>query len=560
MAAKKYDIIVIGSGASGGWAAKELTERGLRVLMLEAGPPVNPAKQFTEHTWPYELPFRGRGDQRSLKLEQPIQSLCYACNEYSRQFFIKDHELPYTTPPGKPFIWIRGRQVGGKTICWARWSLRLSDYDFKAASRDGYGEDWPLTYQELSPYYDRVEEFIGVSGSKEGIAYCPDGKFLPPMNMTCGERLFKKAVEAKFPERKVIIGRVANLTQAHRGRAKCHYCGHCDRGCHPASYFSSLQVTLPAAMSTGNLTLRPNSVVSHITIDLEGQAKGVHFIDRITRQHHEVEGRVIVLCASALESTRIMLNSTSARWPHGIANSSGVLGHYLMDNFIGVRSSATLPMLLSSERAQDGRPNSSFMPRWQNLDKQDGRYLRGYNVRVGSGQSLYSHATGIAGFGSEFKKKVRTRIPTGLSVWAVGERLPRFENKVELHPELKDAWGIPALHITFTDSENERAMVEDMAASIEEMVRLLKVENFRLEKNISTPGLYIHEMGTCRMGNDPKKSVLNRFNQCHEVKNLFVTDGSSFPSQGQENPTLTIMALTVRACDYMIEELRRGNL
>ena len=267
-----------------------------------------------------------------------------------------------------------------------------------------------------------------------------------------------------------------------------------------------------------------------------------------------------MLCASALESTRIMLNSTSRLWPTGIGNSSGVLGHYLMDNFIGVRTGATLPVLRSSVREVEGRPNSAFMPRWQNLDKQNGRYLRGYNVRVSSRQQLYSQAFSTAGFGNEFKRRVRTEIPYGISVWAVGERLPRFENKVELDKAVRDAWGIPALHITFTDGENERAMADDMAASIEEMVQLLKVEDFRIEKKVTTPGLYIHEMGTCRMGSDPKKSVLNRFNQCHGVRNLFVTDGSSFPSQGQENPTLTIMALTVRACDYLVEELRRGNL
>jgi choline dehydrogenase-like flavoprotein len=327
-----HEVLVIGSGASGGWVAKELTERGLTVVMLEAGPPRIPTRDFTEHIWPYQLKFRGFGNQQRLLETQPVQRLCYACDEYSHQFFVNDLEHPYTFPADKPFMWIRGRQVGGKTFCWARESYRYSDNEFKAATRDGYGEDWPISYKELEPYYDLVENYIGVSGSREGLPQLPDGQFLPPMNLSCGTLQAKDVIERKFGWR-VMADRVANLTVPHRGRPACHYCDQCQRGCFTASYFNSPSVTLPAAARTGKFTLVSDAVVSDLLINRSGRAKGVHYIDRVTREHREVYAQVVVVAAGALESTRILLNSRSPAHAQGVGNANGVLGHYLMDHF-----------------------------------------------------------------------------------------------------------------------------------------------------------------------------------------------------------------------------------
>src|SRR5262245_53011239 len=321
-----FDAVIVGSGASGGWVAKQLTEHGMRVLILEAEPPRSQTRDFNEHLWPYQVNCRGLGNRQALLTRQPVQRLCYACDEFSHQFFVDDLENPYTFPADKPFMWVRGRQVGGKTFCWARESYRYSDYEFKAASRDGYGEDWPLSYKDLAPYYDLVESFIGVSGSREGLEQMPDGNFLPPMSLSCGGKLAREVIGRKFGW-VVMPDRVANLTRVHRGRPACHYCDECQRGCHTASYFNSPCVTLPAAARTGRLTLQSDAVVSHVLVDERGQARGVYYVDRVTHAHREARAKVVVLAACALESTRILLNSSSPRSPGGLGNSSGQLGH-----------------------------------------------------------------------------------------------------------------------------------------------------------------------------------------------------------------------------------------
>ncbi len=556
-----FDALIVGSGASGGWVAKELTERGMQVLMLEAGPPRIPTRDFTEHVWPYQLKFRGFGNQAALLKTQPVQRLCYACGETSHQFFVNDHELPYTFPADKPFMWIRGRQVGGKTFCWARESYRYSDYEFKAASRDGFGEDWPFSYKDLEPYYDKVESYIGVSGSREGLEQMPDGRFLPPMRLSCGSLLAKQVIEKQFGWR-VMPDRVANLTVPHNGRPACHYCDQCQRGCYTASYFNSPSVTLPAAWRTGRLTLLSDAVVSHLVMNQEGKASGVHFINRLTHQHREVRAKVIVLAASALESTRILLNSTSNRFPNGVGNSSSVLGHYLMDHFTLEGAGGIMPALKSSQRQPVGTPCGFLIAKYVNAGGHKNKnFLRGYRFDGDGSQELYGHAFSIAGFGAEWRRKVRQEIPYYFGMMAQGECLPRYENYVELDREKKDAWGIPALHVVARYGENESAMAKAMRQDVLAVLDALKLDDPTPPKQeLSMFGKNIHECGTARMGTDPKKSVLNAFNQIYDVKNVFVTDGAAFVTQGCYEPTSTIMAISARAAEYIAEEYRRGNL
>ena len=556
-----YDAVIVGSGASGGWVAKELTEQGMHVLMLEAGPPRLPTRDFTEHIWPYQVKFRGFGNRQALLARQPIQRLCYACDEFSHQFFVDDHENPYTFPLDKPFMWIRGRQVGGKTFCWARESYRYSDYEFKAASRDGYGEDWPFSYQDLEPYYDKVESFIGVSGSREGLEQMPDGKFLPPMNLSCGGHLAREVIGKKFGWA-VIPDRVANLTVVHQGRPACHYCDECQRGCCTASYFNSPSVTLPTAARTGRLTLVSDAVVSHVLTDEQGKATGVYYVDRSTHAHREVRAKIVVLAASALESTRILLNSRSSRFPEGLGNSSSQLGHYLMDHFTLEGAGGFLPQFKSSQRQPTGTPCGFLIPKYVNTASHANKnFLRGYRFDGDGSQELYAHAFGLAGFGSDWRRKVRTEIPYYFGIEAQGECLPRYDNYVALDPEKKDAWGIPALHIVASYGENERTTAKAMRTDLMEILDAMKIEDPQPPgERISMFGKNIHECGTARMGNDPKKSVVNSFGQLHDAKNVFVTDGAVFVTQGCYEPTLTIMAISARASDYIAGEYRRGNL
>lgn len=566
MQQRNYDAIVVGSGATGGWAAKVLTEKGMKVLVLEAGRNLDPARDFTEHTWPYELKYRGMMPGSVYAPRQPVQSRCYACNEYGKHLFVDDIDNPYTTPDDCPFWWIRGRHVGGRSVTWGRQSYRHSDLDFKAASRDGYGEDWPFNYEELRPYYEMVEDFVGISGSVENLPQLPDSNFLPPMAMTCGEHLLKRGVENKFSERKVIIGRAAILTKAHQGRAACHWCGHCDRGCSTYSYYSSPGSTLPAAAKTGRMTLMPNSIVREIIIDPNtAKAKGVRVVNQVTKRESEAFAKFIVLCASTLESTRILLNSKSRQHPKGIGNSSDNLGHYLMDHFYQISAGGIVPVLKGSEYDfSDGRANGIYVPRFRNISdatKKSG-FIRGYgmqgSVRVGSGGS---GAREIPGFGPEFKKLVRenpSEVSWGLGAW--GETLPRYENQASIHPTKVDAWGIPILHIDAKWSDNELTMANDALATILEMAEAAGFRVLYRSDKPAPPGFCIHEVGTARMGTDSKESVLNKWNQVWDAPNIFVTDGAAFVSQGCQNPTLTMMAITARACDHLATEANKRNL
>ena len=558
-----HDVLVVGSGASGGWVAKELAEKGLTVAMLEAGPPRIPTRDFTEHVWPYQLKFRGFGDQQQLLKTQPVQRMCYACDEYSHQFFVNDLENPYTFPADKPFLWIRGRQVGGKTFCWARESYRYSDNEFKAASRDGYGDDWPISYKELEPWYDLVERYIGVSGSQEGLPQFPDGKFLPPMNLSCGAIRAREVIERKFGWR-VLPDRVANLTVPHRGRPACHYCDQCQRGCYTASYFNSPSVTLPAAARTGKFTLVSDAVVSHLVMDSSGRAKGVHYIDRVSHDHRESYARVVVVAAGALESTRILLNSECPSHPQGVGNSTGILGRYLMDHFTIEGAGGMMPDLRSSTREPIGRPCGFVIPKYVNVGDnkhRNSKFLRGYRFDGDGSQELYEHAFLMPEVGDAWRTRVRKEIPYYFAMEAQGECLPRPDNYVELDRAKKDAWGIPVLHVNASYGENEKAMATAMRDHIAAVLDEMKLADVTPpDAKISMFGKNIHECGTARMGNDPKKSVVDRNCKVHDASNVFVTDGAVFATQGCYEPTLTIMAISARAGQHIAQASRRGEL
>ncbi|MDZ7362694.1 MAG: GMC family oxidoreductase [candidate division KSB1 bacterium] len=560
---KVYDAIVVGSGITGGWAAKELTERGLKTLMLERGRPVEHRTDYiTEDMGDWEFKFRNRGDRRLFEAEYPKQSQCYAFGEATRHFFVNDKENPYTHDPDKPFTWIRGYHLGGRSLLWGRQCYRWSDLDFEANARDGFGVDWPIRYKDIAPWYDYVESFSGISGSVEGIPHLPDGKFLPPMEMNCAERHVKEHIEKAFPGRKLIIGRVAVLTVPHQGRERCHYCGPCHRGCSAGAYFSTLSSTLPAARATGKLTVRCNSIVHSIIYDeKKDRAAGVRVIDRETKETLEFYGKVIFLCASTLGSTQILLNSSTPRFPNGLANSSGVLGHYLMDH--PYQAGATGEIHGYEDKYYSGnRPNGIYIPRFRNLDasSKNPNYLRGFGYQGGASREGWQRGIAMPGLGVEFKKQLRQPGQWVMWIGGWGEHLPRYENYVELDPVQKDQWGMPLLKIHCAWSDNENKMREDMAVSAAAMLEACGAKNINAFISENPPGLCIHEMGTARMGRDPKTSVLNAFNQCHDVPNVFVTDGAAMTSSACQNPSITYMALTARACDYAVKQMKRGKL
>jgi len=558
---ESYDAIIIGSGMTGGWAAKELTEKGLKVLVLEAGRPIVPEQDYVEHVPVSDMKFRGLADRKERLDTQPIQRMCYACDEWAQKFFINDLENPYTTDPGRPFAWIRGRQVGGKSIMWARQSYRWSDLDFEANARDGYGSDWPIRYADIAPWYDYVEDFAGITGHTEGLSQLPDGHFLPPMEMNCAETAVKEAVARRFGrERVMTVGRAAILTQTHNGRAACHYCGPCHRGCITRSYFSSVNATLPAAEKTGRMTLRPYSVVHSLIFDAHARrVTGVRVIDGQTREALEFQGRILFLCASTLESTRILLNSATPEFSSGLANSSGQLGKNLMDHIMGGGADGEIPGFM--DRMQFGnRPNGIYVPRFKNVTKQEKNFLRGYAYQGGADRASWLRGVEESGFGVSLKNSLRKHGPWRLRFYGFGECLPRPENFVEIDKDRVDAWGIPVLKIHCAFSDNEKALFEDMVIEATDMLAASGARDIRPIRENNPPGLTIHEMGTARMGGDPKNSVLNPHNQAHDVKNLFLTDGACMVSSSCVNPSLTFMAITARACDYAVSQMKKGEL
>jgi choline dehydrogenase-like flavoprotein len=556
--ANTYDAIVIGSGITGGWAAKELTEKGLQTIVLEAGQTIVPERDYVEHVPSWEVKFRGMRDRQYEKVHQPMQR--HVGDEWNAKFFVDDVENPYTTPPDQPYLFLRGRHVGGRSVMWGRQSYRWSDLDFEANLRDGHGVDWPIRYKEIEPWYDYVEDFIGVSGQAENLPQLPDGKFLPPMEMNCAEIAMREVVAQKFPDRRLTIGRTAILTQAHRGRAACHYCGPCARGCITRSYFSSLHSTLPAAEATGKLTMRPFSVVHSLIFDPKTRhITGVRVIDAQTKQTVEFHAKVVFLCASTLESARILMNSATAEFSDGLANSSGQVGRNLMDHIMGSGATGTIPG--HEDRVQIGnRPNGTYMPRFRNIGDKHPDFVRGYGFQGGGSRDDWGRGSETAGFGVDFKHMLREPGPWRFTFAAFGECVPNPDNRMELNKDKLDAWGIPTMKISHKWRENELALFKDAQVTAAEMLDAAGAKDITLRSTPSAPGEGIHEMGSARMGHDPKTSVLNSWNQAHDVKNLFITDGSFMVSSACQNPSLTYMAMTARACDYAVKQMHQGEL
>lgn len=563
--AVEFDAIVIGSGISGGWAAKEFCEKGLKTLLIERGRPVEAGDYPTEGKTPWELPNRGRTSKDELDKDYFIQQQT-GIDEQHKHFFVKDSEKPYGQDEDKPFTWIRGHQLGGKSLTWGRVALRLSDLDFEANKKDGHGIDWPIRYKDIAPWYDYVEKFTGISGSAENIPHLPDGIFQPPMEMNCIEKFVKEKLDARFTDRKIIPSRTANLTaptqeQLELGRSACQFRNQCMRGCSFGAYFSSQSATLPAAERTGNLTTITNAIAESVDYDDKtGKARGVRVIDAKTKEKRTYSGKIIFLCASTLGSTHIMLNSKSDRFPNGIANDSGVLGHYLMDHIFhaGARGRHAG---LQDKYEKGRRPNAIYIPRFRNVNNDQSNFLRGYGYE-GWSSRIANHNAGSESvdYGAGFKKHMQGVGKWEFEIMGFGEMLPRFENHVRLDHSKTDQWGIPLLHTSCEHSENEQKMLEDIKASAVDMLQAAGLHETEGYINSKPPGLCIHEMGTARMGNDPKESILNRYNQCHAVDNLFITDGAAMASTACQNPSLTYMALTARAVDYAVNQLKGGNI
>jgi choline dehydrogenase-like flavoprotein len=557
-----FDAIVVGSGMSGGWAAKELTEKGLKTLVLDRGRMVKHGEYPTATKDPWDLPYGNRITQ-DIRRRKPIQTRTGYPTPANEHWFVDDIEHPYVEDENK-FDWLRGYHVGGRSLMWARQSYRFSPMDFEANAKEGVGVPWPVTYDEIAPWYDKAEIFAGISGSKEGLPQLPDGHYLPPHDLNCVEQDFKKVLADKLG-RKLIIGRCANLTAplTHNEspqRGTCQARNMCIRGCPYGGYFSSVSATLPSAERTGNMTLLPNQIAYELIYDeKKGRATGVRVIDSETRKQTDYFAKIVFLCASALGSAYIMLNSKSSRFPNGFGNDSGELGHNIMDHNKPGNSSASVEGYLDA--AYTGRrPNGFYIPRYRNVGKDKRDYLRGFGYQGRASRANWSRFNESALIGDELKKAIKDAGPWSLGMTAFGEILPHHDNRMWLDPEKKDKFGLPMLVVNAAVRENERKMEKDMVNDAAEMLESAGYKNVVVKSDSFNMGNSIHESGTARMGNDPKKSVLNRFNAVHACPNVYVTDGSFMPSFGCQNPSLTYMAFTARAADHAVSELKKGNL
>ncbi len=561
---RTFDAIVIGSGISGGWAAKELSEKGLKTLVLERGRDVKHVTDYpTTMMNPWEFEHLGQ-IPKAIKDANPIVSRCYAFNEDAAHFFVKDAEHPYIQD--KPFDWIRGYQVGGKSLMWARGTQRWSQFDFDGPARDGFAVEWPISYAELAPWYSHVEKFAGISGNKDGLPQLPDGEFLPPHEQSCVEKHFSQQMAKHYNnKRPIIIGRCAHLTKPQpihlkQGRGQCQNRSLCQRGCPYGGYFSSNSSTIPWALNTGNMTLKPDSVVHSIIFDeKKNKATGVRVIDAHTKQMTEYYARIIFVNAATMNTNLILLNSKSNRFQNGLGNDNGLLGKYIA--FHNFRTTISAEYEGFQDSITEGiRPNGSYIPRFRNVEKQETDFLRGYAAGVGARRSLDNDTSG---FGEELKNNL-TQKKYGnwrVSSHMMGETIPKESNVVTLDNTLKDPWGIPQLRVSVAYDDNDEKMIKDFHEQMTEMLTIAGFVNIQThDKPDKAPGLDIHEMGGVRMGKDPKTSLLNKWNQLHNCKNVFVTDGACMTSVSTQNPSLTFMAITARAANHAVAEMKKGNL
>lgn len=559
MQSREYDAIVVGSGISGGWAAKELTEKGLRVLLLERGRNIEHIKDYPNaRKAPWEYPHRGGRTQQMIR-DYPVLKRDYPLNEKNLDYWVKDSESPYTET--RRFDWFRGYHVGGRSLMWGRQSYRLSDFDFEANAREGIAIDWPLRYKDLAPWYDHVESFAGISGSIEGLQQLPDGQFQPAMPLNCGEELVAERLQNLFSgRRRLIPGRVANLTRPLPGRTPCQYRNACWLGCPYGAYFSTQASTLPAAVATGRLTLLPFAIVTELVYDRDARrVTAVRVMDANTNEISEYSSRIVFLCASTLNSTWVLMRSATDVWPDGLGSSSGELGNNLMDHHFRLGANGRLDGL-DDKYYYGSRPTGFYVPRYRNLFGDKRPYLRGFGYQGSASRQGWSRAVAELGVGGDFKDAAARPGEWRIGGTAFGEMLPQHDNRVTLDPEVKDKWGLPVLRFDCAIGENEQLMRKDMTADFAEMLEACGAKDVSTFENEYYPGMGIHEMGTARMGRDPKTSVLNSWNQIWDAPNVFVTDGSGMVSAGCQNPSLTYMAMTARAADHAVAELNRRNL